>query len=234
MAYTDYYDAEEFNEAFRTVSLLNKSGIDSFYNLDNSGDTRYKVNRKGYLYFILGKYTTNLIKGEKANDYLKRHPYVLNYRFSNESMELLTSLGNVRFSLCVNGFEAIELLSNDLKIKKILCGVYAGKYATKCHEVSSLLGINYDYITTAFVNSPLRNYKYLHSFVEDGDYIFDFAKNLKMKKDDYYALLDSDIVSKIKGDQFVDDVLEASYNYPPMTPKDFLVRHDDLILRKYR
>ena len=102
----------------------------------------------------------------------------------------------------------------------------------KCHEVSSLFGVDYEYITTAFVNSPLEHYRYLHSFVEGGGYVYDFAKNLKMKKNDYYELLNPDVVSKIKGDCLISDLKAATNVYPPMTPKDFLVRYDELILRK--
>lgn len=53
-----------------------------------------------------------------------------------------------------------------------------------------------------------------------------------MKKNDYYELLNPDIVSRIKGNQFVDDVVQTSHSYPPMALKDFLVRHDELILKR--
>ena len=80
MAYTDYYDSEEFNEAFTVVSFLDRSGIDPFYNLDhNVRCASYKIDRKGYLYFILGKYTTILFKTKLAYDYLNIHPYILEY-----------------------------------------------------------------------------------------------------------------------------------------------------------
>ena len=80
----------------------------------------------------------------------------------------------------------------------------------KCHEVSSLFGVDYEYITTAFVNSLLKHYRYLHSFVEDGEYVYDFAKNLKMEKDVYYDLLNSDVVSMIKGARFISNLKRLS------------------------
>ena len=63
MTYTDYYDPEEFNEAFKVVGFLDRSGIDPFYNLDhNVRRASYKVDRKGYLYFILGNSQINLYR----------------------------------------------------------------------------------------------------------------------------------------------------------------------------
>ncbi len=233
MTYTDYYDPEEFDEALKVVNFLDISEVDPFYNLDkNIKGSSYKVDRKGYLYFILGRYTVNLLKTRRAYDYLDSHPYILDYSSIGGNRKLFTSLGNVSFSLCVNSIKEACMRGDDKKTIDTLCKVYAGKYATKCHEVSIILGVDYDYITTAFVSSPLEHYKYLHSFVEDGEYVYDFAKNLKMKKNDYYELLNPDIVSRIKGNQFVDDVVQTSHSYPPMALKDFLVRHDELILKR--
>ena len=233
MDYTDYYDYDEFDEAFKVVSFLDRSGIDPFYNLDkNVKGVSYKVDKKGYLYFIMGQYTTNLFKPRRAYHYLENHPYILDYSSINGNRKLFTSLGNVSFSLCVNNFKEACMMCDDKKMIDILCNVYSGKYSTKCHEISSILGTDYEHITTAFVSSPLEHYKYLHSFVEDGDYVFDFAKNIKMKKDDYYNLLKPNVVSRIKGNQLVSDLEATSHSYPPMHLKDFLVRHDELILRK--
>ena len=233
MAYTDYYDSEEFNDAFTIVNFLDRSGVDPFYNLNQYVQgSSYKLDIKGYLYFILGNYTINLLENTLASDYLENHPYILNYSVNESSKFLNTSLGDVRFSLCVNDIREAYMMSDDKKTIDILCKVYAGKYATKCHEISSLLSIDYEYITTGFINSPLDNYKYLHSFVEDGDYVLDFARNIKMKKADYYELVEPEVLSKINGDRLVSDLIEASHSYPPMTPKDFLVRHDELILKR--
>lgn len=231
MTYTDYYDSEKFHEAFKYVDFLNKTEIDPFYNLDhNVRNSSYKIDRKGYLYFILGKYTTNLFK--LKNDYLDSHAYILDYSIIGDKKGLFTSLGNVSFSLCVNSVKEAYIMSDDKKTIDVLCRVYSGKYANRCHEVSSILGINYEYITTAFVNSPLRHYKYLHSFVEDGDYVYDFARNLKIKKEDYYQLLEPEVVSKINGNYFIDDLRYASVNYPEMSLKEFLIKHDDFSLKR--
>ena len=233
MTYTDYYNPEEFDEALKVVSFLDKSGVDPFYNLDkNIKKASYKVDRKGYLYFILGRYTANLFRVRHAYDYLDSHPYILDYSSIGGDRKLFTSLGNVSFTLCVNSIKEACMTGDDKKTIDVLCNVYVGKYATKCHEVSSILGVDYEYITTAFVNSPLEHYKYLHSFVEDGENVYDFAKNLKMKKDDYYGLINPEVVSKIRGDKFISDLNAASHSYPPMRLKDFLVRHDELILKK--
>ena len=53
-----------------------------------------------------------------------------------------------------------------------------------------------------------------------------------MSKDEYYDLLSPDVVSKIDGNRLISDIMFVSHNYPPMSLKEFLVRHDDLILRK--
>ena len=233
MIYTDYYDCDEFDGAFNEVCETYKSSIDPFYCLDCSRDTaRYKIDRKGYLYFVLSRYTVSQFKLRRAYSYLKRHPYILDYSSIDGNRKLYTSLGNVSFRLCVNSIKEACMDGKDKKSIDVLCKVFQGKYSFKCHEISSILGIDYDYIVTAFVNSPLDGYKYLHSFVLDGDDVYDFAKNLKMKKEDYYDLLDPDVLSKIKGNTFVDELQTASHNYPPMRLKDYLVRHDELILRK--
>lgn len=233
MTYTDYYNPEEFDEALKMVSFLDKSGVDPFYNLNhNVKGSNYKIDKKGYLYFILGRYTVSLFKVRRAYNYLNSHPYILDYSSIDGNRKLFTSLGNVSFMLCVNSIKEACMTGDDKKTIDVLCNVYVGKYATKCHEVSSILGVDYEYITTAFVNSPLEHYKYLHSFVEDGENVYDFAKNLKMKKDDYYGLINPEVVSKIRGDNFISDLNAASHSYPPMRLKDFLVRHDELILKK--
>ena len=36
MTYTDYYNPEEFDEALKMVSFLDKSGVDPFYNLNHN------------------------------------------------------------------------------------------------------------------------------------------------------------------------------------------------------
>ena len=53
-----------------------------------------------------------------------------------------------------------------------------------------------------------------------------------MSKDEYYDLLSPDVVSKIDGNRLISDIMFVSHNYPPMTPKDFLVRHNQLVLRR--
>ena len=231
MIYTDYYDSDEFNRAFNEIVKLDNSGVDPYYNLDYSHNLKYKLDKKGYLYFILGKYTVNTLFNEYVCDFLNNHPYVWNYNVAGAEKNLNTSLGHVHFSLCVNSVKDAYFKSSDKHIFDILCDVYAGKYRSRCHEISSILGVNGDYVVTAFVNSPVKNYKFLHSFVQKGDEVLDFSKNVKMSKDEYYDLLSPDVVSKIDGNRLISDIMFVSHNYPPMTPKDFLVRHNQLVLR---
>lgn len=79
MIYTDYYDSDEFNRAFNEIVKLDNSGVDPYYNLDYSHNLKYKLDKKGYLYFILGKYTVNTLFNEYVCDFLNNHPYVWNY-----------------------------------------------------------------------------------------------------------------------------------------------------------
>ena len=232
MIYTDYYDSDEFNEVFNEIIKLDKSGVDPYYNLISNPNLKYKLDRKGYLYFILGKYTVNTLFNEYVCEFLNNHPYVCNYDVAGMKKHLNTSLGHVHFSLCVNSVQDAYFKSNDKHIFDILCDVYAGKYKNKCHEISSILGVNGDYIVTAFVNSPVKNYKFLHSFVQKGDDVLDFSKNVKMSTDEYYDLLKPDVVSMIKGNRLVSDIMFVSHNYPPMTSKDFFVRHNQMVLRR--
>lgn len=232
MLYNDYYNKEKFHKTFDFVSSIDDSGIDPYYNVnENVQDKRYKLNRKGYLFFLLAKYST-FSSYESVFDYLNSHPYINSYNVSNRYKILNTELGSVNFALCVDGIKEAMMMTDDSKLVKVLYDVYYGKYAVKCHEISSILGINFDYIVTGFVNSPLKNYKYLHSFVVDGDMVFDFAKNLKMNKAAYYDLLNPNIVSEIRGNDFVDDLIYASSLNPLITPKEFLLNYDKLIKRK--
>lgn len=138
------------------IDRLNHCNIDLFYNLSLLKHTKYKLDKKGYLYFILNHFT------------------LLSFKF----------------------------------------------------------GKIYDFVITVFVNSLVENYKYLYSFVETEDYVFDFSHNLKMQKDDFYTLLDLDVVSKIDGSRLIDDVLYVPHNYLSMILKEFLVRHDELVKRR--
>lgn len=232
MIYTDYYDSDEFNRAFNEVISLDNSGVDPYYNLDSSHSLKYKLDRKGYLFFILGKYAVNTLHEQYVLNFLKNHPYVLDYDVASIKKYLNTSLGDVHFSLCVNSVKDAYFKSNDKNTFDILCDVYAGKYMTRCHDISTTLGMNGEFVVTAFVNSPVQDYQFLHSFVENKDEVLDFSRNVKMGKNEYYDLLKPNIVSKIKGDRLISDIMFVSHNYPPMTSKDFFVRHNQMVLRR--
>ncbi len=231
MAYTDYYDWYEFCKAFKDVAS-SKYILDPYFNLNefNRG-SKYKLDKNGYLFFIVGEFTGNFGKS-KNYDILRKHPYVINYNFYGNNKVLKTKVGSIEFSLCVNDLKDAYNQSKSRKMFDIFSDVFAGKYFTKCHEISSKLCENYDYITTAFINSPLSGYKFLHSYIENENYVLDFSRNLKMTKNDYESLLNPDVVSRISGNELVDDIIFTSHNYPPMTLKNFLVRHDQLVLKR--
>ena len=62
MAYTDYYDWYEFCKAFKDVAS-SKYILDPYFNLNefNRG-SKYKLDKNGYLFFIVGEFTGNLEK----------------------------------------------------------------------------------------------------------------------------------------------------------------------------
>ena len=92
MIYTDYYDSDEFNEVFNEIIKLDKSGVDPYYNLISNPNLKYKLDRKGYLYFILGKYTVNTLFNEYVCEFLNNHPYVCNYDVAGMKKHLNTPI----------------------------------------------------------------------------------------------------------------------------------------------
>lgn len=224
----DYYEPLKFNEVFSLVKSFEKPNSYCYYEFFRVYGSKYKLDRKGYLAFIIGKYANNVFKEDYATDYLSHHPYVIGFDLDECVKHVYTVLGEVQFSLCISSLK-VALID---KRSRILADVYLGKYVNKCHEISAILGTSYECITTAFVNSPIKDYKYLHSFVEDGNYVFDFARNMKLLKDDYYDLLEPEVTSKIEGSQFVTDLKYVRDNYSSMTSKDFLVKHDELVLTR--
>ena len=185
----DVYNKDEFENAFMIASFIDRSSVDPYYNLSLIDD-EYKMNEKGYLYFLAYRYIDHMRNGTLFNN-----PCV--YGYDNDTLR--TFFGDVHFSLCTASFTSF-LNNEDLK------DVYLGKYFNRCHEICVRLG--FGDIVTGFVNSPIDGYKFLHSFTLNGDYVYDFARNLRMEKNEYFDLLEPDIVSII----FKDDILE-DFNY---------------------
>lgn len=59
----------------------------------------------------------------------------------------------------------------------------------------------FDDVVTAFLNEPLSNLLFLHSFVESEDKVLETTANVVMSKDDYYRLLKPEVVTKIPGEE---------------------------------
>ena len=230
MVYTDYYDYYEFARAFKDIEKIDDLGVDLFYGLDTLSKGKYKINKDGYLYFILGKSIIYHFDRSCLN-YLNNHPYVLDYDFKSSIKKMNTTLGSVRFSLCVDDVKNVCMFG-DKQVFDILSGVILGKYWDRSHEIVYLLGENFDSIITAFVNSPLDGYKYLHSFGVRDKFVYDLAYNLKMNKNDYYNLISPDIISSVKGSELAIDFERSSHYYPLMSIRDFLVRYNELVYKK--
>ena len=144
MIYTDYYDYDEFDKALKDVSVIDKSGIDPFYNLDsNLQNSYYKIDRKGYLYFILSRYTVNLFNLRRAYDYLEKHgrPSLA----GQEEVEIICHCLNVTDKDLEEAYKAGDRTWEDLQARTKIgtgCGGCKAKAMEKMHEFEHLYGDN--------------------------------------------------------------------------------------------
>lgn len=208
----DYYNEEEFKKAFEELQ---------------TNPNKYKIDDKGYTYRILSLLTPK-IATNTAEEFLENNPCILEYNIEND-LKYIKTTSLVPFRLCVDEKKLAVIQKKDNYLFEVLNNVYNAKYKTRCHDISFILSNNYEYVTTAFINSMIKDYKYLHTFIEDGDYVYDFARNLKIKKQIYYGLLEPDVQSKIKSEDVVRHAKIIKKKYPDITPKQYFINHDKLI-----
>ena len=98
----------------------------------------------------------------------------------------------------------------DKNVKKEL---HSDKRFGSCHTSACgiAFGIENAYVVTGYLK--IRYTKVLHSIVEfnlDNDtYIFDWTRNIKMLKSDYYKITEFEEIARFKGDTVKDDMLYA-------------------------
>lgn len=207
----DYYNEKEFIQAFEEMK---------------SNPTKYKIDNKGYTYRMLSLLTPK-IANDTAETFLENNPNILEYNIEKDLKYIKTTC-LIPFKLCIDSKKLAIIEKKDKNLFILFNNVYQGNYKTRCHDISFILSNNYEYVTTAFINSMLEDYKYLHSFIEDGDYVYDFARNLKIKKNIYYSLLNPDIQSKIKGEDVVKNAQIIKDEYPGITPKQYFMEYNEL------
>lgn len=141
-----------------------------------------------YNYFIQLLYRLIGFKLIKINDY---------------KLELHYKKNNFEFSKLSDLYTSNNKLEN-LKNKIILLNYQKRK--GKCHFQSlCLLPICGDYLVTGYVNDSSNKVRVIHSWIETENNVIDYCSNLVISKENYYQLMNPEILSVIKKEDYLKD-----------------------------
>ena len=226
----DYYDFEQYiNEEQIFLRFAKKYGKKNPYNdvclsylqcpyqLHGDNSNGFRINIDSYLFHLLKRY---VLCSKKERIQFLKHPYINSITKDGNIYSFETEFGNVCFSFWIRGLIDIVTMSinnrNHVSIAKSLQR-YKEEYDRKnngiCHNRAFCFGHS-GIITTAFVNSPLIGYKYLHSFLERENDIIDVTANIVLSIDDYYNLLKPEVLTKVTLEELVTFVNDCKDKYP--------------------
>ena len=210
MTIYDYYEPDKYNQITYDCSreLLSRKSvnniIDGFITLldlsmeDEQFRELFPIDKNGCLFYLLCKYATSKDNRKK----LTNIPQIDSFESKRNINYIRSVLGDAEFQLYLNNIVDIfiKYLETDTRELKILNELYHGKLYKYCHYASAELSKNFD-ITCAFVPSKFDNYRFLHSYLERDNTIYDVSNNLVMSKDNYYSLLTPEEVLKMSGEE---------------------------------
>lgn len=139
---------------------------------------------------------------------------------SNKNQELTFK----RFSDCLHGNK------QDLKRVKSTLLNYK-KRRGKCHEGSLLLfNCMGDYIVTGYVDHIGGKHRCVHTWIEQDEKVYDYTSNLVVEKEEFYKLLNAEILNKISRDDFLSDINDKSdFVQKYLSAKMYLLFRDELV-----
>ena len=210
MAIYDYYEREKYwrinfdcsKELSTRVSVNNI--IDGFIALLdlNMNDEEFRelfpIDKNGCLFYLLCKYATSKENRKK----LINIPQIDSFEKQENVNYIHGVLGDATFELYLNNILDIILkyIETDVSKIQVLYELYKGNLYGYCHYSAAELGRYYD-IISAFIPAKFDNCRFLHSYLERDNTIYDVSNNLVMSKDDYYSLLTPEEVMKMSGEQ---------------------------------
>ena len=105
-----------------------------------------------------------------------------------------------RFSDCLEGDE------KDLeKVKSVLLNYR--KRRGKCHQGSlSLFTCFGDNIVTGYVDDIDGKHRCVHTWIEKDENVYDYTSNLVVTKEEFYKILDVEVLNKISREDFLSDI----------------------------
>lgn len=205
----DFYDREKYHqityECSREIKQKKEvnNSLEAFIALlelsqtDENFSKKYPIDNNGCLFYLICKYATE----KKSRKIIETMPQVEKFKIERNKKIICTIIGNAEFELYLKNPLDILLkyLETDVKKLKTLKELYDGKLYQYCHYASLELGKNYD-IVSAFVPGKFKNHRFVHSYLERDNNIYDVSNNIVMNKDDYYSLLTPEEILKISGD----------------------------------
>lgn len=129
-----------------------------------------------------------------------------------------------RFSDCLLGDK------KDLEnVKSVLLNYK--KRRGKCHQGSiSLFTCMGDYIVTGYVDHINGKLRCVHTWIEQDENVFDYTSNLVVKKEEFYKLLNVEILNKISRDDFLNDInTKSDFVQKYLSAKLYLLFRDELV-----
>lgn len=244
----DYYNKEEFILKLKKFQKITSYGKDNkFYdiflkylelpdNIKQNFNELFEIDKDAYLFYLTRLYACNYRNILERNT-IKKHPYIKKIVKEKDSIHLNTLLGDSKFKFWIKNSN--DIMNKSIKntqngkisdIIDIYFKEYTGQFNGKCHEASIVFGYG-NKVITGLVNYPIKNMRFLHSFVEGKKYILDATINSLFLKDDYFKLLKPEIISEIKGEElyaFKDEYMSKYPRLRHMSTKQLLVEFEEI------
>ena len=146
-------------------------------------------------------------------------------RINTDMCEIDFGNESIKFSLISDLF--INDNSDVIALKKQLLN--AKKRSGLCHYQSvSYLNSWGNKIVTGYVDDTIASQRDVHSWIETDINVIDYSKNLVISKDDYYRLLNPEVINEITKDELNCDI-ELLRNFSFLSCKFYCLFRDEII-----
>ena len=217
MIIKDYENLDKFNELekyyisqLKSIANLNTNNyLTNINEIINKGlEKEANLSKEGCIYNILCGYAIKYITKKQLSKPQKYHIPYINYAILNKKTKLIhTDKNEIHFKLIVDSFPQLlsKIITNGKQFFPLYRDLYLGKTNGKCHQICLFYPIDNYNIVTAYLPHIFTPLKFLHTYQENDNLIIDLSHNLIFDKKSFYSLLNPEIVSIIKTDNWIND-----------------------------
>lgn len=178
--------------------------------MEKSSYNKYGINTNTYEMFFDKKVDCVLderimaIRAFTSNSCIRKKYYIAKgYRIRTDDDKMI-----MQYKKDIFGFIKIsDILSSDekefLKIKQELLDYKKRKH--QCHSRSVQFFSLADNLVTGYVDD-VGNNRIIHTWLETDENVIDYTSNLIINKEDYYKLMNAEVLSVISKDEFDEDI----------------------------